>query len=284
MLAVVCPKRLQQLEGGAMHTQRILLVDDYPAVLESFGRLLRHDGFIVEEATTGRVAIEKLRSHPFDLLVLDWRLTDMTGLEVASAMNDYGVHTPWILISGFMDFDIAREAGRLGALKAVSPPIDIRDLVTKTLEDTRSHNCGWAWRPPFPLSASTTAAERWAALVLHACESDSDLPTIAMWAVAAGVCETTIYATCKVLKLHARAARDFARVLRALRVNGGRIDDLEAHLAIADPRTWQVLRDRAGLRERQNDSVIAREEFLRSQTFVPQDNCGLIALRTHVAV
>jgi CheY-like chemotaxis protein len=105
--------------------QKILLVDDYPAVLESFTRLLSHDGFVVEAIATGSGAIQKLRSNTFDLAVIDWKLPDMTGLQVAEAVHDLGVLTPWVLFSGYMDFEIARQAGRLGAVKAVSSPIDI---------------------------------------------------------------------------------------------------------------------------------------------------------------
>jgi len=266
-----------------MNTHRILLVDDYPPVLESFTRLLKHDGFIIEQASTGRAAIDKLRGCAFDLMVIDWRLTDMTGLDVVHAMNDRGVQTPWILISGHMDFDIAREAGRLGALKAVSPPIDIRVIVAEAIAESTSGRNSWTWRPPLALSMSATAAERWAMLVLLACEAASDLPTIPLWAIAAGACETTIYATCKVVRTPARHSRDFARMLRALRRNEGRFADLEAHLAVADPRTWDALRRRAGCPEDCDASIVSCAEFLRVQTFIPQDNCGLVALRAHIA-
>ena len=257
------------------------MVDDYLAVLESFARLLRYDGFFVEEAATGHAALAKLRCQRFDLAVIDWRLTDMTGLDVARSMNQLSVPTPWILVSGYMDFEIARAAGRLGALKTVSPPIDIRAVVAQALaENTRDD---WTWPPALALSASMTAAERWAALVLHACEAELDPSTVRAWALAAAACETTIYATCKVVNLHARYTRDFARMLRALRKNGGRVGDLEAHMVVADPRTWDALRDRAAVRGRPPDSVITPAEFVRIQTFIPHENSGLAALRAWIA-
>jgi DNA-binding NtrC family response regulator len=89
----------------------------------------------VEESSTGRAAIQQLRSNTFNLAVIDWRLTDITGLDVAEAMQDDGVLTPRVLVSGYIDFEIARKAGALGAVKAVGYPVDIHALVTDALKE-----------------------------------------------------------------------------------------------------------------------------------------------------
>jgi CheY-like chemotaxis protein len=262
--------------------QKILLVDDYPAVLESFARLLRDDGFLVEETVTGAGAIQKLRSNEFDLAVIDWRLPDMSGLDVAQAVRDAGVLTPWVLFSGFMDFEIARRAGQLGAVKAVSSPIDIKQIVNDALKTARSRANGWSWFPAPPLTADMTAPERWAALVLRVCDAEGDPSTVSAWAAAVGSCESTIYATCKVLRVSARDTRDFSRMLRALRRNSGSVVDLEADLAVADLRTWASLFQRSGLRGRSRESVISLDEYLHIQKFVPQSHSGLGALRAAI--
>lgn len=261
---------------------KLLVVDDDSAVRESFARLLRHHGYSVYESSTGSAAIQQLRSNTFNLAVIDWRLTDMTGLDVAQAMQDSGVLTPWVLVSGYIDFDIARRAGALGAVKTVGYPIDIHAVVTDALKEASSRAYGWRLLPAEPVTAFMLPPERWAAFVLHVYNAESDPVTVPACAEAANTCESTIYATCKLLNVSARDMRDLARVLRALRKCAGRVGEIEAHLRVADLRTWAALLDRAGLHGRQPDSVISCEEFLRVQKFVRQTHPGLSALRTSI--
>ena len=61
---------------------RILVVDDEPSIVDAVATALRYEGYEVEEATTGREALEAVvRTEP-DLVVLDWMLPDIEGIEV----------------------------------------------------------------------------------------------------------------------------------------------------------------------------------------------------------
>ena len=64
----------------------ILAVDDQPAALYATARVLRNAGFTVWEGTTGAEALARVRDGP-DLLVLDIKLPDMTGLEVCQRIK-----------------------------------------------------------------------------------------------------------------------------------------------------------------------------------------------------
>jgi hypothetical protein len=207
----------------------------------------------------------------------------MTGLQVVEAVHGFGVITPWVLFSGYMDFEIARQAGRLGAIKTVSSPIDITQLAKDALKVSSSKMNGWSWYQAPSLSADMTAAQRWASLVLRVCDAESDSTTVRAWAAAAGSCESTIYAICKVLRVSAHDSRDFARMLRVLRKSSGSAMALEGDLAVADLRTWASLLQRSGLRGRSRDSVVSLDEYLRIQEFVPQDHPGLGALKAATA-
>jgi two-component system phosphate regulon response regulator PhoB len=61
---------------------RVLLVDDDPDIRDVVGAMLEAVGLIVEPATTAEAALERAREQHFDLLVLDWSLPGMTGLEL----------------------------------------------------------------------------------------------------------------------------------------------------------------------------------------------------------
>ena len=134
----------------------------------------------------------------------------------------------------------------------------------------------WSWRCGRNVAEARTAAERWALFVLCACDAKQDPATIPLWAMAANSSESAIRATCRILKVSARHSRDFARVLRALRHGSGATTELEAHLNVADTRTWRTLLEDAGL---SGWSVISLGEYLRVQRFVPQESSGLAALR-----
>jgi DNA-binding NtrC family response regulator len=104
---------------------RLLLVDDDLSSLEGGAMLLRSAGYHVDETGTGRDAVRLLLSNKFDLALIDLRLPDMSGLDVVQAVRDRGLVVRWILFSGFMDFEAAREAGRLGAIRTLSLPIGV---------------------------------------------------------------------------------------------------------------------------------------------------------------
>ncbi|MGD0525846.1 MAG: response regulator [Polyangiaceae bacterium] len=61
---------------------RVLLVDDDQDIREVVGAMLDAVGLMVEASTSAEEALEKVRRAPFDLLVLDWNLPGMTGIEL----------------------------------------------------------------------------------------------------------------------------------------------------------------------------------------------------------
>lgn len=67
---------------------RILVVDDYQTMLRITSNLLKQLGFLdIEEATDGEAAIIKLRQQKFDLIISDWNMEPMSGLELLIAVR-----------------------------------------------------------------------------------------------------------------------------------------------------------------------------------------------------
>ena len=61
----------------------ILIVDDYKTMLRIIRNLLRQLNFTnIEEATDGSMALRKLREKPFSLVISDWNMEPMTGLQL----------------------------------------------------------------------------------------------------------------------------------------------------------------------------------------------------------
>jgi two-component system, chemotaxis family, chemotaxis protein CheY len=67
---------------------RIMIVDDYTTMLRILRNLLRQLEFNnVEEATNGQEALDKLKREPFDLVISDWNMTPMTGLDLLRSVR-----------------------------------------------------------------------------------------------------------------------------------------------------------------------------------------------------
>jgi two-component system response regulator PilR (NtrC family) len=121
--------------------QRLLIVDDEPSMRELLQLVLRREGYAVETAENGRVALERLRERPFDLIISDIQMPDMTGIELLEQVRSSSPETVVIMITAFATVDTARQAFKLGAedfiIKDASFDVDeLKVLVRKAIERT----------------------------------------------------------------------------------------------------------------------------------------------------
>ena len=70
--------------------ERILIVEDDPAILKVLQRGLAYEGYAVDIATDGRMGMNQARDHHPDLVILDWMLPGMDGLEVCRRLRLVG--------------------------------------------------------------------------------------------------------------------------------------------------------------------------------------------------
>ncbi|HKE84418.1 MAG TPA: response regulator [Vicinamibacterales bacterium] len=248
----------------------LLVVDDNPVTREVVGVVLRRLTLDVCEADSGEAAITAIRARRFDLVLLDFRLPDISGLDVVATLKKERISIPWVLMSGRMTAPLAVQAMKLGAIDAVGVPFDIEGVVLSALGDLRTSGSDWpvlASRLPEPKSA----AERWAVLVLRACAAGHDLRTIDDWAKAAAASYSTLTESCRLVGIRPYDARDFLRMLRTLYHAQGRTENLEHALAISDYRTLKRMFERAGLSLGRRETISLRG-FIEGQTFVAPDS------------
>jgi two-component system phosphate regulon response regulator PhoB len=78
---------------------RILLVDDDMEVRDVVSAMLEAVGFVVTSACTGEEGLKKLEGESFDLVVLDWTLPGMSGLELCRAVRTRWVKLPVLFLT-----------------------------------------------------------------------------------------------------------------------------------------------------------------------------------------
>ncbi|MFG2604180.1 response regulator transcription factor [Streptomyces sp. NPDC048514] len=84
---------------GDRDTQRILIVDDEPAVREALQRSLAFEGYGTEVAVDGADALEKATAYQPDLVVLDIQMPRMDGLTAARRIRGAGDTTPILMLT-----------------------------------------------------------------------------------------------------------------------------------------------------------------------------------------
>ncbi len=114
----------------AEKAQRILVVDDEPAVVDLLAYNLRKAHYEVVTAFTGRQALETARLNPPDLVLLDLMLPEMDGLDVCRALRRES-RVPIIMLTARGE-EIDRVVGlELGADDYVSKPFSLRELLAR---------------------------------------------------------------------------------------------------------------------------------------------------------
>lgn len=103
----------------------ILVVDDEPVARQSLTDILKLEGYSVASAPNGHAAVEYVRTHPVDLMIVDLRMPGMDGLEVVQVVNQISPETEVILLTAFGSTETAIQALRLRIhdylLKPASP-------------------------------------------------------------------------------------------------------------------------------------------------------------------
>jgi DNA-binding NtrC family response regulator len=120
-----------------MSAEKVMIVDDERLVRWSLRQKCEEWGYAVVEADTGDAALRVAQSELPDLVLLDVRLPDMTGIEVLDQLNRDGDAPAVIMITADPHLDDVKAAIKLGACDFVGKPIDfeaLHEIIERTLE------------------------------------------------------------------------------------------------------------------------------------------------------
>ncbi|WP_298649872.1 response regulator [uncultured Proteiniphilum sp.] len=111
--------------------RNILVIDDNLTVCLMLKSWLVKKGFSVETATHVDGAKEKVREHPFDLILTDIRMPDADGFSFLSWVKKYDSDILVIMMTGYADIESAVESMKSGAVDYISKPIEPEQLFKK---------------------------------------------------------------------------------------------------------------------------------------------------------
>ncbi len=118
----------------------ILVVDDEPLILNMAKEILNSEGYQVEAVGNGRQAMQALQRHPFDLVLTDMMMPDISGMELVQYLRLHHPGTLAILFTGYANYQDAVEAVKLGAFDYLPKPVQpeiLRHAIGRALEYQR---------------------------------------------------------------------------------------------------------------------------------------------------
>jgi len=98
---------------------KLLVVDDEESLCRLLAAAFGKSGHVVDTATTGQAAKEKIDSQPYDIIVADIRMPEVTGLEFLEHARAAKIRTPFILMTAVPTMSTAIQAVNLGAYRYV---------------------------------------------------------------------------------------------------------------------------------------------------------------------
>lgn len=110
---------------------KVLIIDDERSIRNTLKDILEFEGHEISLAADGKEGLELAASNNFDVIFCDIKMPGMDGVEVLEKMNENGVESSIVMISGHGTIDTAVECIKKGAFDFIQKPLDLnRILIT----------------------------------------------------------------------------------------------------------------------------------------------------------
>ncbi|MBN1138545.1 MAG: response regulator [Anaerolineae bacterium] len=123
-----------------MPKETILIVDDNREIVAALSDVLKSKGYVALTAYDGAKGLELAMAQSPDLILLDWNLPELSGMQVLQALRDQGYQAPVILMTVYGSEIIAVQAFKLGIRDYIRKPVrmpETLEAVEKALAEDR---------------------------------------------------------------------------------------------------------------------------------------------------
>jgi two-component system, OmpR family, response regulator len=119
--------------------KRVLIIDDDAELATELGDALREEGCAVETAPDGPQGLARLSAQPWQVVLLDFKLPGLSGIEVLARHRGWASNPAVIMISGSLDIDAQLESAGLKqrVTRVFTKPFDFEELL-KTVKEIPS--------------------------------------------------------------------------------------------------------------------------------------------------
>lgn len=119
---------------------RILVIEDEPGIANFLQEGLAEEGFAVDVADNGREGLSMLFIHDYDLLIIDWMLPGMSGIEVCRQLRSENLSLPIIFLTAKEAVEDAVFAFETGATDYIRKPFAFEELLARVRVHLRGNS------------------------------------------------------------------------------------------------------------------------------------------------
>ncbi len=110
---------------------RILIVEDDTRIGANVQAVLRRESYAVDHVATAEEAAPRIFSEPYDLLIFDWRLPGMSGVDLCGKIRKEGSSTPVLMLTSRSQIEDRVQGLDTGADDYLTKPFDMNELVAR---------------------------------------------------------------------------------------------------------------------------------------------------------
>jgi ActR/RegA family two-component response regulator len=288
--------RTDQLHDRHPGTWKVLIVDGDRAARDTCRRALRADGIATLTATTAAEGIGLAEHGQFDVILIDLQSTGGSSVHVIAALRDRS-RASVLVVGQSLSLRAAVDAMKAGASDIVEKPLAPATLrsVVRAWAGARDADGADATVRRSAISAlegivaaPQSVVERWVSYVIKVYDatadgSRGDFKTLDEWARRVAVSDSTLCETCRLLGMRPLDARDFARVLCALRIALRHGCAPEVLFNVSKRRILTKLSSKAGVDLQTPPGAHTIGAFLDHQQFIPQAGEAMRLIRALLA-
>jgi len=108
----------------------IMIIDDEQVIIDSMIKICRSEGFTIDFASDASIAIDKIKSNSYRLIISDIMMPYMDGFQFLAEIERSGIKAPIIMTTGYSTVENAVKSLTGGAIDFIPKPFDIDEIVS----------------------------------------------------------------------------------------------------------------------------------------------------------